>query len=208
MGRRQGLARGDRPNGRRAGIRRDVLALTIHQASTCLPAPVPRGARQRNRCPPPPGSHRVRAPKAPAISAQGHQATAKMKALAGKHPRKTLRLHEAREGAGRFSLPCSNGGTRVSANPTRAVPRRTGGDRRASLRRSPAHAGAQAPRRCTRAAPATAGGPGPPPARGNALGLRTTRIIAAASRSLPPEQLLDIPQRELHPRRPAMVALP
>ncbi len=59
----------------------------VNQASTCLPPPVPRGDRHITRCPPQPGSHRVRAPKAggPAIRHRPtrHQATAKMKALAG-----------------------------------------------------------------------------------------------------------------------------
>jgi len=87
MGRRRGHGVGDRPNGRRAGIRRDVLASNVNQASTCLPPPVPRGDRHITRCPPQPGSHRVRAPKVdgPAIRHRPtrHQATAKMKALAG-----------------------------------------------------------------------------------------------------------------------------
>ena len=55
MGRRRGHGVGDRPNGRRAGIRRDVLASNVNQASSCLPPPVPRGGMQRSRCPPQPG---------------------------------------------------------------------------------------------------------------------------------------------------------
>jgi hypothetical protein len=111
MGRRRGLGVGDRPNGRRAGIRRGVLALVRNQASTCLPPPVPRGDRQITRCPPQPGSHRVRAPKVdgPAIRyshpAQAHPASGdgEDEGPRGRRTPHTLRLHEAREGAGRLS---------------------------------------------------------------------------------------------------------
>ena len=135
MGRRRGHGVGDRPNGRRAGIRRDVLALVRNQASTCLPPPVPRGDRQRTRCPPQPRSHRFPRPKGRfgSQSFLRHQATGDDEGSRGRRTPQTLRLHEAREGAGRFSRsPYGRGGRGVSGNPTIAaatVPRRTPGPR-------------------------------------------------------------------------------
>ena len=113
MGRRRGHGTGDRPSGRRAGIRRDVLATSINQASTCLPLPCHEGPGRE------PG---VRHSGKPATGTNGRPSTGtagrgRQAPSGGDHKPANPPLHEAREGTGRFSSR-GNGGRIAPANPT------------------------------------------------------------------------------------------
>jgi len=115
MGRRRGHGVGDRPNGRRAGIRRDVLASNVNQAGSCLPPPVPRGGMQRSRCPPQPG----RPPPARWPSVSGGRRKRQARPSREEHPRTpSACTRHARAPAVSLPLPCGRGGRRASAHPT------------------------------------------------------------------------------------------
>jgi len=117
MGRRRGHGVGDRPNGRRAGIRRDVLASNVNQASNCLPPPVPRGGMQRSRCPPQPG----RPPPARWPSVSGGRRKRQVRPSRERYPANPP-LARGTRGRRPFLSPCSSGGRRVSAIPAAPHP--------------------------------------------------------------------------------------
>ncbi len=103
-----------RPSGRRAGIRRDVLASTRQPGQHLLATPVPRGARHITRCPPQrEARHRHDGRPSTGTAGRGRQAQS-----GGDH--KPANPPHARGTRGRRSLlsTCRNRGIGASANPT------------------------------------------------------------------------------------------
>ena len=156
-----------RPNGRRAGHPEGQARYpcSTRPAPACLP-PCHEGHRQRTRRPPQPESHRVRAPKAdgPAIRHRPnrHQATAKMKALAGSETPAHLRLPRGTRARRPFLSPtkgdvrpdvlfravalCSGEGRSVGKRVPRAANQRSG-LRRSTRRAKPCSCESRSPER-------------------------------------------------------------
>ena len=155
------------------------MHLSVNQASTCLPPPVPRGDRQRTRCPPQPGSHRLRAPKAASAprASTRHQATGDDEGPRGRrHPANPPLARGTRGRRPFLSLAARQRRERCVRQILQSR----------SAYRSPAKAGAQAPRLCSDATSVTRAGPGPRLSPGNRAGFRSSPAIYRAPPSWRP----------------------